>query len=150
MDRVLLARLLALFWALWFSLVALSNLTDFAAGAGLLPDDTWWKSGNLALVAAALRPVGLEPAAPILLLSVVGWEALAAALFLRAVARPSARRELVAFTVGSGLFLIFVVLDEALLLYTSGVETTHFQVVLALLVSLLVVERFSREEPSGR
>jgi hypothetical protein len=144
MGRLPLARLLILFWALWFSLVALSNLTDFAAGLGLLPAESWWKSGNLALVATALRPVGLEPAAPLLLLGVVGWEALAAALFLRGVARPSTRNAVVAFTVGLGLFLTFVLLDEALLLYTSGIETTHFQVVIALLVSLLVVERFGR------
>jgi hypothetical protein len=134
-----LARLLLLFWSLWFAIVSLSNLADLAVGVGLLSPETWWKSGNLAMIASAVAPLGLQTAAPLLLVGVILWEAVASALFLRAFALD--RGAPTAFLFGVGLFLVFVLLDEALLLFESGVEGTHVRVVIAQLVSLLVVDR---------
>ena len=138
-----LARLLLLFWSLWFAVVALSNLADLATAIGLLPPETWWKSGNLAMIADAVSPLGLRAAAPLFLAGVVLWEGTTAGLFLRAFVR--GRGASTAFTVGVGLFLAFVLLDEALLLFKTGIEGTHLQIVVAQLASLLVIERLRRQ-----
>ena len=77
------------FWALYFAIVALSNLTDLLVGVGILPAGWRWVSGNLAFVAASTARVG-APAwvNPILLAGVVGWQGLIALLFWRAAREP--------------------------------------------------------------
>ncbi|MCL6649216.1 MAG: hypothetical protein K6U89_12880 [Chloroflexi bacterium] len=142
-----LVRVLLLFWALWFTVVTLTNLTDLLAGVGLLPAGFWWKSGNLGLISEALQPVGLATLAPVALLGALLWQGLAAILFFRATAavgRSVPQRDiLMAYLVGTGLFLVYIVIDELLLLYLKGLESAHLQIVIAQLATLAVIELFT-------
>jgi hypothetical protein len=147
-----LARGLLLFWALYFAVVALSNLADLARALGVLAPGWTWVSGNLAFIASAIRKVGVPPAAaPWLLAGVIAWQILAAGLFGQALGRwhavsltgdwaPLAPP----FVVGLGLWAAFVLLDEALLLYETGAEATHLRLLLVGLVTLLALRALAQ------
>jgi hypothetical protein len=128
------------FWALYFGIVALSNLADLLGGLHLLPAGWRWVSGNLAFIAASTGKFGV-PAwlNPVLLTGVVAWEILAAVLFWRAAREPGGRWLGPAFGAGLGLWATFILLDEVLLIFETGVEATHLRLLIAQLLTLLVV-----------
>jgi hypothetical protein len=138
-DR--LVRGLSLFWALYFAVVTLSNLTDLLRHLGALSPRWGWVSGNLAFIASSIARVGVPAslAAP-LLAGVILWETLCALLFARATARPDDPTRLgPAFSVSLALWATFVLLDEALIIYETGAEATHLRLFTAELATLAVI-----------
>ena len=139
MSRRLGIGLLA-FWALYFAVVALSNLTDLLRGVHLLPAGWHWVSGNLAFMASATGKFGVPAwVNPILLAGVIAWQGLAAALFWRA-AREGGRAGLgPPFVVGVSLWAVFILLDEVLLIFETGAEATHLRLLIAQLLTLVLL-----------
>jgi hypothetical protein len=128
------------FWALYFTIVALSNLTDLLRGLQVLPANWRWVSGNLAFIAASTGKFGIPAwVNPLLLAGVVAWETLAAVLFWRAAWEPSGRRLGPAFAVSLSLWGVFILLDEILLIFETGAEATHLRLLIATLLTLVVV-----------
>ena len=98
-------------------------------------------SGNFALVAESLSIYSVPHAfAAVLFTLVLLLELAASALFWRA-ALETQPRILAPFLVAIGLFCAFLVFDEVLLVYRRfpGLETTHFAVLSALLLSLVLI-----------
>jgi hypothetical protein len=136
-----LARVLLLFWALYFTVVTLSNLTELLKALHVLPSTWFWVSGNLGFIASGTAKLG----APlwlnrVLLAGVIAWETAAAALFWRAFGRPRDEAALVPpFVVSLALWAIFVVLDEVLLIFETGAEATHVRLFTAELLTLIAI-----------
>jgi len=140
------------FWALYFGIVALSNLADLLRSARLLPADWRWISGNLAFMASATGKFGVPAwVNPVLLAGVIAWQGLAAVLFWRA-ARDGGRASLgPPFFVGVSLWAVFILLDELLLIFETGAEATHLRLMIAQLLTLLLLRSEShRERPTPR
>ena len=128
------------FWALYFAIVALSNLTDLLAAGHLLPAGWRWVSGNLAFIAASTAQTGIPFWLNATLLGgVVLWQVLAAVLFWRAARESGARWLGHAFVVSLALWATFILLDEVLLIFETGAEATHLRLLIAELATLLVV-----------
>jgi hypothetical protein len=141
---ILLKRLLLLFWALWLSVVFLSNLADAAKALGLL-DESWaFASGNWKAIQDTTARYG--PAVTvnaILFGGVILWEGLAVLLFWRAAlsfrGRDSGRKAVyLAFTTSLLLWAAFLVADEVCIAYL--LEGTHLRLFVAHLVTLLALE----------
>jgi hypothetical protein len=144
----LLSRGLLLFWTLWFSLVFASNLADGLQQTQLLPEDGPFASGNFELIAQSVGVYGLsEATAGALFCGVLLLELCAAILFWRAFLDPGRvagnGKVHQAFCVALALFGGFLLADELFLVYRHlpGVGSTHFLVLCALLLSLLLAER---------
>ena len=144
---------LLLFWALYFSIVFITNWFDALKAAGVLGDGWKVASGNWASIREATAiydtPGWLRA---ILFAGVLVLELLAAALFWRAflLAR---RSGLFAgpiidapIIVGSTLFAGFVLADEIFVTYS--VEATHFRILIALIVSLLALQLLPSNDAS--
>jgi hypothetical protein len=128
------------FWALYFAIVALSNLTDLLAAGHLLPAGWRWVSGNLAFIAASTAKTGIPLWLNATLLGgVVLWQMLAAVLFWRAAREPGDRWLGLAFVVSLALWATFILLDEALLIFETGAEATHLRLLIAEIATLLLV-----------
>jgi hypothetical protein len=145
------------FWATWFSVVLASNVTDALAASALLPPSWPFASGNFALVVESVSIYSLSRiSAAILFALVLVLELAAAVLFWRAaldrepLSRTAEPRILLPFVVAIALFCGFLVFDEVLLLYRRfpSLETTHFVVLGALLLSLSIL-RLWRETAGG-
>jgi hypothetical protein len=141
---ILLKRVLLLFWAIWLSVVFLTNLADAAKGLGLL-DDSWaFASGNLRSIRETTARYGTPDLVnAVLFTGVILWEGLAAVLFWRAGLtfreRGSAGKAVyLAFTTSLLLWAAFLVADEVLIAYP--LEGTHLRLFIAQLVTLLAVE----------
>ena len=152
-----IARGLLLFWALWLSVVFASNAADALKELGLLPEGWRFVSGNYAFVKEALAIYTASGAlATLLFAGVLVTQLAAATLFWRALAASAepgdaARwRARLAFASALALFAAFLVTDEVLIVYDrmANLETTHFLILCALLLSLLTVERLAGEEAS--
>ena len=144
-----LARGLLLFWALWLSVVTASNAVDALQAAGVLAPGSTFASGNFALVAETLTIYSLPQAcAAVLFALVLLLEGAASALFGRAALDPQPPKVIAAFLVAIGLFCAFLVFDEVLLVYRRfpNLETTHFTVLGALLLSWLVIHQLRERE----
>jgi hypothetical protein len=135
---------LLLFWALWLSLIAVTNLFDALKQVGALPQ--WWRlaSYNYDLVAQTLGGVGLPAAFAVLLfICAVIWQFASAGLFWRAwsamrrTGNGDAPEVTQAFVVGLALWAAFLLATEATVSYaTAG---THKATLIAQLASLVVV-----------
>jgi hypothetical protein len=137
-DLRTLGRGLLGFWALYFAIVALSNLADLCQSLHLLPADWRWVSGNLAFIRASTGR--LPPwASQLLLAGVIAWQALAATLFWRAARDPAGRWLGPAFVVSLSLWATFVLLDEILLIFETGAEATHLRLLIAELLTLVLL-----------
>ena len=151
MDRSaprILARAILLFWALWLSVVSASNAVDALQAAGLLAPGLHFASGNFALVAETLSVYAVpRGSAAVLFALVLVLEIAASWLFWRAALDPdplaphAPAKVLHPFLVGIGLFCGFLVFDEVLLVYRRfpNLETTHFAILSALLLSLVLI-----------
>jgi hypothetical protein len=126
------------FWALYFAIVALSNLADLCQSLHLLPAGWRWVSGNLAFIKASTGKLPAWTSQP-LLAGVIAWEALAAVLFWRAARDPIGRWLGPAFVVSLSLWATFILLDEMLLIFETGVEATHFRLMTAELLTLVLL-----------
>ena len=126
-----------LFWALWFTIVALTNVFDALKAGRVLPGGFTFASGNwelmLKVTAVHATPVALVG---ILFLGVVAWETLAAVLFWRAWAL-GGRGGVAAFTVGLALWAAFVLADEIFIAYT--LEAGHLRLLGLQLLSVLAL-----------
>jgi hypothetical protein len=144
-DHNAIRRGIVIFWAIWLSIVCATNLCDCLKGAGVLPNDWMFASGNLQFMRKVVsRYFAPEPVSMILLAGVIAWEALAAALFfraaffLRSISGHVSREVTTAFAVGLALWATFLITDEFFIAYE--VEATHFRLMVAQLVSLLFLE----------
>ena len=138
LDLRVLGRGLLGFWALYFAIVALSNLADLCQSLHLLPAGWRWVSGNLAFIRAS---TGRLPAwtSQLLLAGVIAWQALAGVLFWRAARDPAGRWLGPAFVVSLSLWATFILLDEILLIFETGAEATHFRIMIAELLTLVLL-----------
>src|SRR5579872_1325260 len=135
MHVIFFKRVLVLFWALWFSVVFLSNLADAAKGLGLL-DESWaFASGNLKFIKETTARYGTPDSVNwILFAAVIVWEAVAVVLFWRASwkfrGRNSGRKVLYyAFMTSMLLWGAFLVADELFIAYP--LEGTHLRLFIA-------------------
>lgn len=144
----LLIRGLLLFWSGWLSVVFASNLADGLKQAEILPASWRFASGNLSLISEAVGIYSFSRnRAPVLFGTVVLVQLAASLLFWRAfldrraVTTPGHPKVLQAFSVAASLFAGFLVADEFFIVYDRlpALETTHFLVLCALLLSLLVI-----------
>jgi hypothetical protein len=141
---ILLKRLLLLFWAVWLTVVLLSNLADAGRALGLLAESWAFASGNWRLVQETTARYGTPAAVNVVQFAgVVLWEAVAAVLFWRAGlsfrSRDSARQAVyLAFTTSLLLWGAFLVADEVFLAYP--LECTHLRLFVAHLVTLLAID----------
>jgi hypothetical protein len=141
---ILLKRLLLLFWAVWLSVVFLTNLTDAGKGIGLLGESWTFASYNWKLIqdTTARYKIPFSVNA-ILFVGVLLWELLASFLFWRAgwsFRGRNASRAVVyqAFTTSLLLWGAFLVADEVFIAYP--LESSHLRLFVAHLVTLLAVE----------
>ena len=135
---------LLLFWALWTSLVLLTNVLDVLKRVGALPADFRLVSGNYQLVSSTLSAQYLPALVGVVLFAgVLAWQALSALLLWQAYgdfrrrgdgASPAVER---AFVVSLALWAAFLIADEALVAYI--VEASHMRVLVAQMVTLLIV-----------
>lgn len=141
---ILLKRLLLLFWAVWMSVVFLSNLTDAGKGLGLLGESWTFASHNWKFIqdtTARYRiPVAVNA---VLFAGVILWQGAAAALFWWAGwsfrGRNASRKAVyLAFTISLLLWGAFLVADEIFISYQ--LESTHLRLFVAYLVTLLTVD----------
>jgi len=135
---------LVLFWAVWLTIVTLTNLTDALKALGLLPDTFGWASYNHALVRDTVAAHGVPAVlAGILFAGVLLWELLAAALLWRAWntmrrgAPGTAPAVTQAFAVNLALWSAFLVATELFINYATA--ATHKSTLIAQLATLLVV-----------
>lgn len=148
-NVVLLKRLVLLFWAIWLSVVFLSNLADAGKGLGLLGESWAFASGNWKLIqdttARYRLPLALNS---VLFAGVIVWEGIAAVLFWRVGwgfrgRRLSRTAVYLAFTTSLLLWGAFLVADEIFISYS--LESAHLRLFVAHLVSLLVVDLLPEE-----
>jgi hypothetical protein len=141
---VLLKRLLLLSWAVWWTVVLVTNVLDGGKALGLLREDWAFASGNFHFLAETTARYGTPGwLNGLLFMAVICWEAVAAVLFWLACwtygTGPAARRTLyAAFTAALMLWAAFLVADEVCIAY--AVEATHLRLFTAQLATLLAVE----------
>jgi hypothetical protein len=146
---ILLKRLLLLFWAVWLSVVFLSNLADAGKGLGWLEPSWAFASGNWKLILeTTVRYNTPAFVNAILFAGVIVWEAVAALLFWRVAwsfrGRNSARKVVYpAFTASLLLWGSFLVADEVFIAYT--LESTHLRLFVAHLLTLMAIELLPEE-----
>jgi hypothetical protein len=125
-------------WALWWTVVLASNLTDAAKCAGLVGESWTFASGNYRSISDTTARYG-PPAwvNGVLFGAVICWEALATLLFWHAcwAGRAAAYA---AFTVGLALWLAFLVAAEVCLAY--GLEETHLRLFIARRATFLAID----------
>lgn len=138
-----LKRSLLLFWAVWFTVVFLSNAADAAKAGGLL-DESWaFASGNYRFISDTTARYGTSSWANAMMFAgVIAWEALAAFMFWKAgltfhgMSGRSTRYA--AFIISLSLWGAFMIADEIFIAYP--VEGTHLRLLVAHLVTLLTIE----------
>jgi hypothetical protein len=145
---------LLLFWALWLTLVAATNVLDAMKQLGLLPESWTLASYNYTLVAQTVGAHGVPAAVAALLFGgAVLWELLAAGLFWRAFAalrrgRPATGDEVTqAFVVSLALWAAFLLATEATVSYATA--ATHKGTLIAQLATLLVLRSGAAAATTG-
>jgi hypothetical protein len=140
-----LKRTLLFFWAMWLSIVFVTNVLDGCKALGLLGERWSFASGNYRFLAETTARYGTPFwLNGLLFLGVIVWEGAAATLFWRAWKRfqesgEGGRRFLyAAFTVSLTLWSAFALADELFISYT--VEGTHLRLFIAQLTTLLAIE----------
>jgi hypothetical protein len=143
-GSVPLKRLLIAFWALYLSVVTLTNTLDALRALGMLPEGWALASGNYAAIAQVMSRYALPGFAPALAYAgVIAWEAAGAVLLWRAAAAfrgvdcHSLRALYLAFGALVGLWGAFILVDELFIAYQ--LENAHRQLFTASLASLLAI-----------
>jgi hypothetical protein len=148
-HHILLKRLLLLFWAVWLTVVFLSNLADAGKGLGLLGESWSFASGNFKAIKETTAKYGTPDFLNATLFAgVIVWEGIAAVLFWWAGCtfrgRGSSRKAVyLAFTTSLLLWGAFLVADEVFIAY--AVAGTHLRLFVANLATLLAVELLPEE-----
>jgi hypothetical protein len=139
--------LLAAFWALWYSLVAATNVAGGLKAAGWVAAGWPLASGNYALVVSATALYAFAPwATALLFAAAVAGEGILAVLFWRAVARRGASQDLLpALGLGVLLWGAFVLADEIFLTYQFA--GGHMVILCAHLLTYLLTDRMGRDTP---
>jgi hypothetical protein len=136
MDLTPLKLALIFFWALWFSIVFLTNVFSAMKAAGRLPPSWRFASKNYEMVVKAVSIYGPPPWLPrLLFLGVITWQLGAGTLFWYALADMTVANA--AFCAGILLFAAFMIADELTLKY--AMEQPHELLFIAQVASLLVV-----------
>ena len=141
---IFLKRFLLLFWAVWMSVVFLSNLADAGKAAGIVGETWRFASGNLKFLKETFARYGTSDVVNSLMFAgVIIWEGLASVLFWRAAwafrGMKSGRKELyLAFTTSLLQWGAFLIADEICIAYT--LEGSHLRLLSAQLLTLLVIE----------
>ena len=150
MNYVLfLKRSLLLVWAVWLSVVFLSNLADAGKGLGVLGPSWSFASGNFEFIKQTTGRYGTPDFVnAVLFAGVILWEVVAMLLFWRAAwtfhGRKSGRKDLYyAFTASLSLWGAFLVADELCMAY--ALEGTHLRLFSAHLLTLLAIELLPEE-----
>ena len=141
---IFLKRFLLLLWAVWMSVVFLSNLADAGKAAGILGESWSFASGNLKFIKETFARYGTSSVLNALMFAgVIIWEGLASVLFWRAAwafrGEKSGRKELyLAFTTSLLQWGAFLIADEICIAYV--LEGSHLRILSAQLLTLLVIE----------
>lgn len=147
---------LLLFWAIWFSIVALSNLADAFKHLGVLPSGFTFASGNFAFM-QQVTAIHHTPSllVGIMFAGVILWEIAAATLFFQAFgkARIASADEVTvitrAFTVAVAFWGGMMIASEIFISYE--VEAAHVRLLIASLLSFVVtVPYFQRAHTQPR
>ncbi len=130
----MLQRGLIFFWALWLTVVTISNLLDGLKALRILPESWRFASGNYAAIRSALGERSPAALAGALFAGAILWEALAALLFWRAF---STLDIIPAFAISLALWAAFVVMDE--LLVEFELAASHLRIFTAQLATLIAI-----------
>ena len=142
-----IGRLVLWIWAVWLSVVTLTNIADALKALGVLPPQFTFSSGNYAF----MRSVTVVHHTPVFLVAVlfagvIAWEIVATVLHWRAVAAFTTTTIQQAFLASIALWGAFMVADEIFLSYE--VEATHTRLFVAALVSVIVLH-YGTLEPAA-
>jgi hypothetical protein len=131
-------------WALWLSLVTLTNILDALKALDVLGDDFSFASGNWPYLqgTTAIHDVPTWMNA-LLFGGVIGWELIGSALFwlawtaYRRGAHPASESVMAAYIVSAALWVAFTIADE--LFFVFDTENTHRLLLVALLASVVTM-----------
>ena len=143
-QAVFLKRVLLFFWAVWLSVVFLSNLADALKEIGLLGETCAFASGNFKFLKETTARYGTSDLVNALLFAgVIVWEGVATLLFWWAAwsfrgEKSGCKALYAAFTASLLLWGAFLIADEVCISY--AVESTHLRLFIAHLVTLLAIE----------
>lgn len=142
-GRLLNAGLL-LGWAMWLSVVTITNITDALKALDVLSEDVGFASGNWSYLEGTTAihdtPGWINA---ILFGGVIGWELIGSVLFWRAwgeYRRGASRTSepvMAAFIVSAALWVAFTIADE--IFFAFDAENTHRLILVALLASLVTM-----------
>lgn len=130
------------FWALWLTLVFLTNLLDGLKVAGVLPESWPVASGNYRAIRDVTDGYGVpDRAVGLLFAGAVAWELAAAVLLWRAVLTFGGAGGFgptyLAFAASLALWAAFILADEVFSAY--DMSRTHWVIFSAQLLTLLAV-----------
>jgi len=146
-----LKRLLLGFWAVWLTLILLTNVLDALRAAEVLGSGWKLASGNYKAIGDTTMRYGVPDwLNGVMFAGVIVWESLAAGLFWRAcllhgTPRGAAART-TATTVTVALWMGFVLADEVLIAYP--LVGVHLRLVVAQLVTFLVLALVPERDPT--
>lgn len=151
-NLTFLQRTLLLFWALFYTLVLASNLTNGLQVIGWLPPDFPFVSGNYGLM-EQITGIYRTPnwLLSVLFLGVLAWEGWTAVLFWRAFQRFPGERSTAQAALSLGMLLAaaFVLMDELFLAYrVADLEKAHLLLFTAEAVTLILINnvRFDQND----
>jgi hypothetical protein len=129
-DLTVLKRGLLCFWAIWLSIVTLTNLLNALQVIGALPASFQFTSGNYQWINSVMDPLAVPRGLQgFLFAGVIGWELICAVLFWAAVGAyrnrslTEERVTLWACALNLALWSAFQALDEVFLAYQP--EAVH-------------------------
>jgi hypothetical protein len=135
---------LLLFWALWLSIVLLTNVGDALKELDVLPDDWTIASGNYDFMVLTTKihdtPTWVNA---VLFAGVIVWQALGVYFFWAAVnatrggGSPRSHHAAQAIVMSAALWAAFMIADEGFLAYET--EKTHLGLFTLLLASALIL-----------
>jgi hypothetical protein len=144
-ETLTIKRGLLFFWALWFTIVLSTNITDGLKALKILPPRWAFASGNYALLARTTAIYSTpEWIVVALFFGLVVWQSVATILFwqsfrlFRGISSPRLAAVHAAFAVSLALWATFVIADELFIAY--NLEGFHMAIVSSQLVTLLAIQ----------